>query len=81
MVDWIDGFFDKFAEKLMNVLPGDPFQSFFNSSNFSAMKKYLGYVAYFIPVRFLLSCLGAFLTALSAYYLVSILMRWLKAIS
>lgn len=81
MIDWLDDFIDKFAQKLMDVLPGDPFSKFFDSSSFDAIKKYLGYVAYFIPIKFLLSCFSAFLAALSVYYFCSILLRWLRAVS
>lgn len=81
MLDWLQELFDAFASKIMEVLPLDPFQQFLSQVDYSKLNQYLGYVAYFIPIHFLVLCLSAFLSALGLYYFASIVLRWIRAIS
>lgn len=69
--------FKAFATKILEVLPRSPFRQFLN--DFAGIP-YLGYLNWFVPVSGILKVLVAWLAAVAAYYLWSILLRWLKAI-
>lgn len=69
--------FNKFAQKVAEVLPLSPFQDFI--SEFSSLP-YLGWLNWFFPVGDCLVVMLAWLGAVGLFYLYSILMRWLKMI-
>ena len=69
--------FQKFAQKLLDLLPLSPFQEFI--SDFRGLP-YLGWLNWFFPVRGCLTVMGVWLGAVGLFYLYSILMRWLKMI-
>lgn len=69
--------FEKFAEKLLSVLPLSPFQQYIDQ--FRALP-YLGWLNWFFPVGDCLVVMLAWLGAVGLFYLYSIVMRWLKVI-
>lgn len=66
-----------FSESLMKVLPLSPFRQYLQY--FSDLP-YLGWLNWLFPVRDCLIVMGVWLTAITTFYLWSVLMRWLKII-
>ena len=69
--------FDFFADTLKSVLPLSPFQQFISEIG---SFEYLGWLNWFFPVGDCLKVLSAWLAAIGAFYLYSIILRWIKAI-
>ena len=80
MLDWMNELFDSFWAKICSYLPLDPFSDFIDQLQYGEISKYIGYINYFFPVKFLFMALGSFLTCLAVYYIYSISLRWIKAI-
>lgn len=59
------------------VLPDSPFSAI----NLTGFEKALGYVNWFCPVGLMLKTFTAWLFCIGLYYLYSIVLRWLKAVS
>ena len=64
-------------DRLIDILPASPFANAL--SNFANLP-YLGYLNWFIPVRGILTVMGAWLAAITLFYLYSVIMRWVKLI-
>lgn len=77
MID-LPALFEKFGEALQNVLPLSPFTSFLD--RFKDLP-FLGYLNWFIPVGDILKVLIAWLSAIALFYVYSVVLRWIKAIS
>lgn len=80
IIDWMDSLVEKFWDKILNFLPGDPFTEYIYQLKYGTISQYLGYINYFFPVKFLFMALGSFLSCLAVYYIYSIILRWIKAI-
>lgn len=61
---------------LVGLLPSSPF-SFVANSQFSDL---IAKINYFVPIYEFISILEAWIVAVAAYYLYSVVARWLKAI-
>ncbi len=61
---------------LVGLLPKSPFQ-FASNSQFADL---LAKINYFIPIYDFISILELWIVAVAAYYLYSVIARWLKAI-
>lgn len=77
-MDSMSSIFDKFADVLKTVLPTSPFRQFLDSF---ASIDYLGYLNWFVPVGDILKVMIAWLGAVTAFYIYSIVLRWIKAIN
>lgn len=64
---------------IANVLPASPFQPYLQSIN-DAIKPFMGYVNWFIPVGWILAVVSVWLGAIALFYLYQIILRWLGAI-
>lgn len=62
---------------LSSVLPLSPFQQFIDQ--FRDIP-YLGWLNWVVPVEGILKVLAAWLVSLAAFYLYSVLLRWLKVL-
>lgn len=60
------------------LLPNSPFQKYIIQNSF--IKNYVGYINYFVPVAEILVVLEAWCLAIGVYYILQIVLRWLKAI-
>lgn len=78
MLDWMVGIFDTFSDGLKSVLPLSPFSQFIEK--FEDMP-FLSYLNWFFPVGEAIAILQAWLVAIGLFYLYSIVLRWIKAIS
>lgn len=77
MIDTIATFFNNVINGILSLLPDSPFQ-YVTQTGF--IYKYLQIVNYFIPVSFILSSLEAWLVCYSIYLVISVILRWAKAI-
>lgn len=65
------------GEFLVSVLPLSPFQGFIDSIG---TFEYLGWLNWFFPVGDCLRVLSAWVAVIGAFFLYSIILRWIKAI-
>lgn len=72
LLEWLQGI----ADKAVDLLPDSPFQALDNT----LVKDFLPYLNWFFPVSFMISTMELWLSAIATYYLISIVLRWLKAI-
>lgn len=66
-----------FIQKLITLLPLSPFRSFLDRLDVSG---YLGLLNYFIPVAEIIAVLQAWVTAITLYYVYSVIARWVRLI-
>lgn len=64
------------GEGLINLLPPSPFRILDNS----AVADYLDSLNWIIPVSSIVAILEAWVVAIAIYYVVSIALRWIKAV-
>lgn len=73
--------FTKIANTILNailfLLPDSPFADIEIPAE---VKKILGYVNYFVPIRTMLIIAGSWISAIGVYYLYQIILRRIKAI-
>lgn len=78
MIEWFSEILAKFGNMIISVLPKSPVQQFLGS--FSDLP-YLKYLNWFIPISSIIVVLEAWLVAIAIFYLYSLILRWVKAIS
>lgn len=61
---------------VVNILPNSPFQAIDNT----AVGEFLGSLAWIIPIPQIIAILQAWVVAVGIYYLVQVILRWVKAI-
>lgn len=80
MIEFWNGFTD-IANSILNailfLLPDSPFADIEIPAE---VKKILGYVNYFVPIRAMLIIAGSWISAIGVYYLYQIILRRIKAI-
>ena len=79
MLEWFLQLIQKFAGSIVKVLPLSPFQPYKYLDQLSNLD-YLGYLNWFLPVGSCVKIGVAWLGAIAAFYLYSIILRWIKAI-
>lgn len=62
---------------VVQALPGSPFQGL---TALTIDNKWIGYLAYVVPVGAIVSTLEAWLVCIGVYYLYSVVMRWIKVV-
>lgn len=77
-MDILSALWTAFSGFLESVLPVSPFAKYIDA--FSSLP-FLGYLNWFIPVKECLIIFATYLAAVALYYLYSIILRWLRAIS
>ncbi|AXH77185.1 MAG: hypothetical protein [Inoviridae sp.] len=78
MLDWFAELLAKFGNMILSVLPKSPIQQFLGS--FSELP-YLSALNWFFPVSSVIIVMEAWLVAIACFYLYSLVLRWIKAIS
>lgn len=61
---------------ILSILPASPFSAIDNSS----VSEYLGYLNWIIPLDQIIAILEVWLIAIATFYIISIALRWVKAI-
>ena len=69
---------EKFANWVLALLPTSPFQVYIHSLG---SLPFMGYLNWFIPVNTFVAIGQAWLVAIGLFYLYSIILRWVRAIS
>ena len=77
MLAWFSELMTAFAATLAKVLPTSPFQQYIQL--FGDLP-YLGILNWFIPVKAFINIGKAWLMVIAAFYLYSVVMRWVKMI-
>lgn len=79
----IVGLFQKFITGLgvalaaaIALLPKSPFAM----PDKGPLNDYLGYINWFVPVSQMVSILGLWVSAIATWYIVQLVMRWVKAV-
>ncbi len=71
----IDGLGDT-LESILDILPDSPFVAIDNSP----VSEYIGYINWIVPMTEIIAILQVWVVAIATYYLVVIVLRWIKAI-
>ena len=74
-LEWLSDVFQNIANNILNILPTSPIVYLQSDST---VNKYLGYVNFFIPVYLWISILETWLIAIGIYYVIRVILRWLK---
>ena len=61
----------------MGVLPLSPFRSWVD---YLRGVPYLGYINWFIPMKTVMGVTASWIAAITTYYIVSAILRWLKMV-
>lgn len=77
MIELFNSLMDGVKDFLVSVLPGSPFREFITSLH-GVESTWLGWLNWIIPVKPILRFLVVWLAAISAFYIYSIIMRWVK---
>ena len=75
--NWIAEGFSGVVDNVINALPSSPIQWLINSNELS---EYVGMLNWFIPVYTFIGILENWLAAVVIYYVVQVILRWVKAI-
>lgn len=79
MLQWLNDLFNAFAEDLIAILPYSPFRQIIDEWTINVPDG-IAWLNWFIDIPGMLKILAAWLTCYGIYLLVSIVMRWIKAI-
>lgn len=77
-MDTLNGLLSAFGAYILQTLPRSPFADFFD--NYVA-PDYISWLCWFFPVHDFLVIFGLWLTGVSIYIGLSIILRWVKIIS
>lgn len=77
MLEYINELLDALMEEVVSVLPKSPFYDFFQSVTYIP---YLEYINWILPISTFVKIGMSWLTAIALYYLVMIILRWIKVI-
>lgn len=64
---------------IFSFLPNSPFLNLISTYDMS-VSKYMGYLAWFVPIKSMLGILITWLGCMLVYYIYSVVMRWIKLI-
>ena len=77
LIEWLTGVFKSIADAIFNVLPKSPIVYLETNSE---IRTILSYINWFIPVYLWISILESWLVSILTYYIVQIVLRWIKVI-
>lgn len=77
MLDFMTELKETFLDFILKILPFSPFGSIIDQLG---DLPYLGYINWFIPVGTFITIGTTWLSAITTFYILSILLRWIKAI-
>ena len=78
MLQMFNEIINAFAKAVIQVLPLSPFQQYIKEF---AKLPYLGYLNWFLPIGSFIKIGMVWLVAIGTFYIYSIVLRWIKAIS
>lgn len=74
---WISDSFTELGQKIIDFLPGSPIVYL---ETIPEVEKYLGMLNWFIPIYTMISLTEAWLLCVLLYYVVQVILRWIKVI-
>lgn len=77
LFNWISESFQTIGDKIVSFLPSSPIVYL---ESIPEVEKYLSMVNWFIPIYSMISLTEAWLLAVVLYYIVQIVLRWIKVI-
>lgn len=77
LFNWISDSFTEIGEKIIDFLPSSPIVYL---ESIPEVEKYLGMVNWFIPIYSMISLTEVWLLCVVLYYVVQIVLRWIKVI-
>lgn len=77
VINWLIKLVSSILNVLFTLLPPSPFKVIDNSP----ISEYLQYINYFCPVDEVVAIGEVWLTAIGIYYLVQVVLRWVKGIA
>lgn len=75
-INWVIQALASIAKLAVQILPKSPFTYIDNSP----IAEYIGYLNWIIPIEQMITLTGTWLFAITLYYSVSALLRWVKVI-
>lgn len=75
--NWVSESFSEIGQKIIDFLPTSPIVYL---ETIPEVKKYLGYINWFIPIYSMIGLTEAWLFAIGVYYIVQIALRWIKVV-
>lgn len=79
-MDWFEGLKDSFQDIASGIIEALPKSPIVYLSSSPEVKRVMGYVNFFIPIYTMIGLVEAWLTAIVIYYVVSVILRWLKVV-
>lgn len=79
-MQWIPKFFLQAAEWALSILPDSPFLIIDSIQTDAVIYEYIQYINWFVPVSACVSLLAAWCGCILTYYIVQIVLRYVKAI-
>lgn len=76
VLNQIVGWLSNLLGWVTQFLPDSPFQNLLASG---PVATYLGYVAYFVDVQYIVNATGLWIAAIAVYYVYMAILRWVKA--
>lgn len=80
MFDAISSQLVSWAYALIQLFPASPLADVWSQLAATPVMEWMGWLNWFIPVGKILGILSVWLTAVSAYYVYQIVLRWIKVI-
>ena len=77
MLDFMNEIVDALLEGVVGLLPTSPFTSFIEALG---SVPYISYINWFIPVGTFVEIGLAWLTSVATFYILMVLLRWIRAI-
>ncbi len=71
---------DNILSDIISVLPNSPFTSYITASTNSDIADVLSWVNLFVPVAQMIAVGELWLVGITGYYIISVAMRWVKAV-
>ena len=75
--NWLSEKIQDIFQGLIDVLPGSPINWVISNDS---INEYVGYLNWFIPVYSFIGILENWLMAVVVYYVVQVILRWVKAV-
>lgn len=76
-LEWLSSSFKSIMDGIIKILPTSPIVYLTKNETIS---KYMSYVNWFIPVYLWISMLETWLVAIMVYYVVQVILRWVKVV-
>ena len=77
LLSWLSNSFQSIWENLIEFLPKCPLYYF---ESIPEIKQYLGFLNWFMPISLMISIAVDWLICITIYYVLQVILRWIKVI-